>query len=140
MEGLSTVSQKHRIAELRRDLWGLSAPEHTTTETPATAKSPGKHPGKLGLKISKDENSTVQSPDWKKMFCFFFYLIFKLLLVFPFTTIIICPVTGHHLVNLLYSVCFIHLEKIPHKDESNQISPNSLSLSSLRDTPILIHL
>lgn len=76
----------------------------------------------------------------KKCFVLFFYLIFKLLLVFPFTTIIICPVTGHHLVNLLYSVCFIHLEKIPHKDESNQISPNSLSLSSLRDTPILIHL
>lgn len=142
MEGLSTVSQSHRIAELRRNLWRLSAPKSMTTETPATARSPGKHPGKPGLKISKDENSTVQSP-WQEK-CLF-YLVFKLFLTLPFVTIIFCPVTGHHLVHLLYSpIRYSYtlkrsLTKI-NQSKSNQINLNSLSLSSLRDTPVLIHL
>lgn len=62
MEGLSTVSQRHRTAELRRNLRRFSAPKPMNSETPDTARSPGKHPGKLGLKISEDENSTVQPP------------------------------------------------------------------------------
>lgn len=136
MEGLSTVSQRHRIAEPRRDLWRLSAPK--STEIPATARSAGKHPGNLGLKTSKDENSTVQSA-WQEKW--FFNLVFKLFLVFPFMTIVFCSVTGHHLVHLLYSFFLYALKRSLMK--INQIKSNQISTLSAflpRDPPILIHL
>lgn len=71
-----------------------------------------------------------------------FYFVFELFLVFPFLTIVFCPCYWTPLgpCPLLSHQVFIHFKKIPHKDKPNQISLNSLSLSSLRETPVLIHL
>lgn len=120
----------HRVTEAQNGWAQRGSPEigcskPTTTETPATARSPGKHPGKLGLKISEEENSTVQS-SWQEK-CFFFTLYLNCFLYFHLR-----PSSFVLLLHTNWSISFPQSSGIytPWKDPSQrQIKSNQSQLS-----------